>query len=92
MAATIPARLRRTARAMAVLGSVMGLSLLGLSAPAQAANSGQTTHYIVFVNYYSDPALTILTGSRTWSDCPGEEGTWGWGGGTYHTTEYEACP
>jgi hypothetical protein len=58
-------------------------------APAVAAPADR---YIVFVDYYSDASLTTLVGSRTWNNCPGEEGTYGWGAQTaYHVTTSELC-
>jgi hypothetical protein len=77
----------RTVLSRGVGAGVLVLASLGLATPAHAA-----THYITFVTYYSDPGLTNVTGARTWDDCPGEEGTWGWGGGAYHTIESEPCP
>jgi hypothetical protein len=68
--------------------SAAGFALLGAAAPAQA-----TQHYIAFVDYYSDASYSTLVGSRTWNDCYGEEGTWGWGLQTaYHITTSEPCP
>jgi hypothetical protein len=79
--------IRRTRIAAAIV-STIGFGLLGAAAPAQAS-----PHYIAFVNYYSDATLTQLVGSRTFNDCPGEQGSYGWGAQTaYHTTESELCP
>ncbi len=78
-------------RAAAVLSMATGLVLTAAVTPAQAKPT--LTHYISFVDYYSDATYTQLVGSRTWNDCPGEQGTYGWGLQTsYHVTTYEECP
>ncbi|NUT96226.1 MAG: hypothetical protein HOY78_29785 [Saccharothrix sp.] len=60
--------------------------------PATPAVAAPVERYIVFVDYYSDAGLTTLVGSRTWNNCPGEEGTYGWGAQTpYHVTTSEPC-
>lgn len=66
--------------------------VLAVSGAPAASASTSADHYIVFVDYYSDAAHTTLVGSRTWNDCPGEEGTYGWGLQTeHHVTTSELC-
>jgi uncharacterized protein DUF6289 len=77
----------RAARIAATAVSAVGLALFGAAVPAQAA-----THYVVFVNYYSDASLTTFVGSWTFNDCPGERGSWGYGAQTpYHIISSEPC-
>ncbi|MER5261557.1 DUF6289 family protein [Actinosynnema sp. NPDC002837] len=83
------ARRRRTSLLAAAVAA-FGLSVVvSTVAPAVAA---PVERFIVFVDYYSDASLTTLVGSRTWNNCPGEEGSYGWGAQTpYHATTSEPC-
>ncbi|WP_329101103.1 hypothetical protein OG792_20150 [Micromonospora sp. NBC_01699] len=79
----------RRARIAAVLAIAFGLSLSAV-APAQAAPA---VRYIVQVIYYTDATLLVFAGAYTWNNCPGEEGSWGYGLQTpYHVTFSEECP
>ena len=78
----------RTRRVVATVLCAAGVAVFGAATPAQAAQ-----RYIAYVTYYSDASYTTVIGARTWNDCPGEEGTWGWGGySSYHVIESEPCP
>ncbi|NUT96509.1 MAG: hypothetical protein HOY78_31250 [Saccharothrix sp.] len=77
---------RSRARLLAVAVLAAALS------PVTPAVAAPVDRVIVFVDYYSDASLTTLVGSRTWNNCPGEEGTYGWGAQTpYHVTTSEPC-
>jgi hypothetical protein len=81
------ARRRRTARVAALLAAAAFAPALLVTPTATAVERN-----IAYVSYFSDATLSTLVGSRTWNNCPGEEGTWGWGLQTaYHIITSEPC-
>ncbi len=81
---------RRGLRTAGAVATALGLSA-SLVAPVHATVRPQT-NYIVFVAYFVDANHTNLVGSRTFDDCPGEQGTYGWGAQTsYYTIDSEPC-
>jgi len=79
---------RRTITLLTAMLSAVALTPVLPIAPTAVA----VERNIVFVEYYSDATLSTLVGARTWNNCPGEEGTYGWGAQTsYHIITSEPC-